>query len=305
MERTIRKPREPSWRHWERDPQVGVLCAAVPDLRHAYLGGERPAPSLLCGIDPERERKGLQDRRGHRPGGPTWRAGSAGQAFSSAPSWPRTLEVGFGRPASWSPSAPGPGAAPWRREMFPGRRDIPLQTCATWDAGRGFSPIWARRRKLSGLDAEVHEIALHFDDIAMAGDPGVGVVGGATGRTANEILSWKELLPLPGCGPGDVELFPCSYLGTILFAVVALTIVNTLQMSLYERMFRVRPFCAPWGTRPRQAGPAHPPRGVLPCPWVSGRGGERAGIGGGPEFFAEYGIDYVGIEMAGVDLAGN
>ena len=164
------------------------------------------------------------------------------------------------------------------------------------DAGVVFIDLGAGQ-KLSGLGAEVHEIALHFDDIAVAGDPG-SELWRRYGQGGNEILGWKELLPTLDAVL-ETSHFSMLILGVILFAVVALTIVNTLLMSLYERMFEFGMLRA-LGTRPRRLASLILME-TASLALVSSVMGSALGLAV-VCFFAGYGIDYVGIEFSGVTL---
>ncbi len=164
------------------------------------------------------------------------------------------------------------------------------------DAGVVFIDLGAAQR-LSGLGQEVHQIALHFDDIALAADPDFEFWQRYR-QDGNEILGWKELLPTLGA---VLEMSHTSMFIVliILFGVVALTIVNTILMSLYERMSEFGMLRA-MGTRPRRLALLILLE-VGSLALVSIAMGSVLGLAV-TGFFAQYGIDYVGIEFAGVTL---
>ncbi len=92
-----------------------------------------------------------------------------------------------------------------------------------------------RAQHMLGLGDEVHEIVLRLSDGSMGRDRTLPVWKNYS-RDGNEAVSWTVLLP-------EVELafelsdFATWLIGLILFGVVALGIINTLFMSLHERMF--------------------------------------------------------------------
>jgi ABC-type antimicrobial peptide transport system permease subunit len=98
-----------------------------------------------------------------------------------------------------------------------------------------------------GLPGQVHEIALKFTNVALAKDKSLPLwkqldAGG------NEALGWPELLPQLSAA-SELTDFSLFIVAVILFAVVSLGIINTLFMSLYERMFEFGVLRAV-GTRP-------------------------------------------------------
>jgi ABC-type lipoprotein release transport system permease subunit len=109
----------------------------------------------------------------------------------------------------------------------------------------------SQAQKVLNLDHEVHQIALKFKDRDLGrrrDDP----FWAAYSRDGNEAVGWADLVP-------QLEkVFRLSKIARIivfliLFGVVALGIVNTLFMSLYERMFEFGVLRAV-GTRPFSMG---------------------------------------------------
>lgn len=90
-------------------------------------------------------------------------------------------------------------------------------------------------QQMLGIGDEIHEIALLLNDGSLGRNNNLSLWEKYS-KDGNEALSWTKILP-------EVELalkvsqYATYILGLILFGVVALGIINTLFMSLYERMF--------------------------------------------------------------------
>ncbi len=106
-------------------------------------------------------------------------------------------------------------------------------------------------QKMLNLDSQVSMIALDFHDRDIGRRPG-DPFWAQYSKDGNEAIGWAELVP-------QLEkVFRLSKISqilvtVILFGVVALGIVNTLFMSLYERMFEFGVMRAV-GTRPFSMG---------------------------------------------------
>ncbi len=93
----------------------------------------------------------------------------------------------------------------------------------------------SRAQKLLGLGDNFHEIAVDFKNIKTAEDkasPFWKKYGGGD----NEAKGWPELVPELAAAK-DLNAFGIFLTAAILSGIVALGIMNTLFMSLYERMF--------------------------------------------------------------------
>ena len=162
------------------------------------------------------------------------------------------------------------------------------------DSSVGFVGL-KRAQSLLGMGDQVHEVAVRFSGVALAEDSGRGFRGRYS-RRGNEALGWRALMPQLDAAV-KIASFSSWIVGGILFAVVALGIINTLFMSLYERMFEFGVLRAV-GTRPvRMALVILFEAGALSVLSIL--------IGGAVGFGVTYaysvsGIDYVGIEFAGV-----
>ena len=114
----------------------------------------------------------------------------------------------------------------------------------------------------------------------------------------NEALSWTEILPQLQAA-FEISKFSKYIMGVVLFGVVVFGIINTLFMSLYERMFEFGVLRAV-GTRPLGMG-----RLIL---FEAGALAIVSIILGAilgfilTWIFTIVGIDYTGIEMMGVTI---
>ena len=102
----------------------------------------------------------------------------------------------------------------------------------TLDEGVAFIPL-AQSQELLGLEGHLHEIALRFAHIGMASDQSLALWERCR-RHGNEALGWRALLPELDAAL-SLSQFSMYRVGVVLFGVVALSIMNTLVMSLYER----------------------------------------------------------------------
>ncbi|HOW51545.1 MAG TPA: ABC transporter permease [bacterium] len=117
------------------------------------------------------------------------------------------------------------------------------------DGGMAFIPL-KRAQEMLKLEGGLHEIAFLFHDKLKSEDTALPLwtelsAGG------NEALSWTGLVSELAMMRSMTD-FSLFLVGIILFGLVSFGIVNTLFMSLYERMFEFGVMRA-IGTRPRQA----------------------------------------------------
>lgn len=108
-----------------------------------------------------------------------------------------------------------------------------------------------RAQQMLGLPGEVHQIALKFTDKRIGRDR-EHPFWDRHAKDGNEAVGWAELMPQLEKA-FDLANVSKWIVGLILFAVVALVIVNSLFMSLYERMFEFGVLRAV-GTRPLAMG---------------------------------------------------
>jgi ABC-type lipoprotein release transport system permease subunit len=164
------------------------------------------------------------------------------------------------------------------------------------DSGLAFIDLNSAQNIL-GLKGEIHEIALSFKTLDMAGDPALPFWSKySTG--GNKAIGWKEMVPQLD------SVIEMSYISTaitlfLVFGIVGLTIMNSLFMSLYERMFEFGVLRA-IGTRPVRMATIILLE-ALSLAVISMIIGLAIGFGF-TKYFSVYGIDYTGIEFAGVTI---
>jgi ABC-type lipoprotein release transport system permease subunit len=93
----------------------------------------------------------------------------------------------------------------------------------------------SKAQEMLGLGDQIHEIALRFTQSSYARDQNLYFWERYSGG-GNEAVSWTMLLPELEAA-FELSQFGTYIVGLILFGVVALGIVNTLFMSMHERMF--------------------------------------------------------------------
>ena len=155
----------------------------------------------------------------------------------------------------------------------------------------------AKAQQMLAIGNGVHEIALKFTSLAYAQDSALPFWG-AYSQHGNEALSWTEILPQL---EAILKMSRTSkyIMGIVLFGVVVFGIVNTLFMSLYERMFEFGVLRAV-GTRPlRMAQVILFEAGALAIVSI-GLGATLGWLV--TAIFVHRGIDYTGIEMMGVTM---
>ena len=164
------------------------------------------------------------------------------------------------------------------------------------NSGMAFVRI-EKAQEMLAIGNRIHEIALKFTSIAYTQDSTLPFWE-TYSEHGNEALSWTELM-----SQLTVVLEMTKYskyiMGVILFGVVIFGIINTLFMSLYERMFEFGVLRAV-GTRPfGMARIILFEAGALAIVSI--------GLGSVLGFLvtallAHTGIDYTGIEMMGVTM---
>jgi putative ABC transport system permease protein len=164
------------------------------------------------------------------------------------------------------------------------------------DSGLAFIDLKSAQNIL-GLKDEVHEIALSFKSLEMAGDPTLPFWKKYS-KNGNKAIGWKEMVPQLN------SVIEMSHISTaitlfLVFGIVGLTIMNSLFMSLYERMFEFGVLRA-IGTRPIRMA-AIILLEALSLSVISMIIGLIIGFGV-TKYFSVHGIDYTGIEFAGVTI---
>lgn len=152
-----------------------------------------------------------------------------------------------------------------------------------------------KAQQMLSLEGRAHEIAIKFHD-SKVGRNEEHPFWKKYSEDGNVAQGWTVLLPSLKAA-FDLAQFATLFIGLILFGVVALGIINTLFMSLYERMFEFGVLRAV-GTRPLAMG-----RLVIfeACALAVISVILGAALGGAIiTILASIGIDYSGIEYAGV-----
>ena len=167
---------------------------------------------------------------------------------------------------------------------------------AAMNSGMAFVRL-EKAQEMLALGKDVHEIAIKFTSIAYSQETTLPFWD-TYSQHGNEVLSWTELM-----SQLTVVLEMTKYskyiMGVILFGVVVFGIINTLFMSLYERMFEFGVLRAV-GTRPFgmarvilfEAGAL----AIVSIGLGTILGFVLTGV------LAHVGIDYTGIEMMGVTM---
>lgn len=167
---------------------------------------------------------------------------------------------------------------------------------AEMDQGMAFVRL-AKAQEMLGLGDAIHEIAIDFTGRGVARDE-QNPFWGKYSQGGNEALGWPRLFPQLAT-MFDWSQYSILIISIILFAIIALGIVNTLFMALYERMFEFGVLRA-IGTRPF---------GIWRMVVEEAGGLAVLSIGLGMVLglvvtfiFSRVGIDYRGIEMGGMTV---
>ena len=164
------------------------------------------------------------------------------------------------------------------------------------NSGMAFVRI-EKAQEMLAIGNRVHEIAIKFTSLVYTQDPDLAFWE-TYSEHGNEALSWTELMSQLTVVL-EITKYSKYIMGVILFGVVIFGIINTLFMSLYERMFEFGVLRAV-GTRPfGMARIILFEAGALAIVSI--------GLGSVLGFLvtallAHTGIDYTGIEMMGVTM---
>ena len=164
------------------------------------------------------------------------------------------------------------------------------------NSGMAFVRI-QKAQEMLAIGNNVHEIAIKFTDIAYSQDLTLPFWD-TYSQQGNEALSWTELMSQL-TAIFEMTQYSKYIVGVILFGVVVFGIINTLFMSLYERMFEFGVLRAV-GTRPF---------GMARVILFEAGALAVVSIGVGvilgfcvTALLAHIGIDYTGIEFVGVTM---
>jgi ABC-type lipoprotein release transport system permease subunit len=247
---------------------------------------------MLVGVDPAREKR-LSRVAAHIRRG-TFFEGAADRDIVIGSGLADRLGVGLGDRVVATVSQAGPGDLSQDMFLVSGIYRFGIREM---DEGLAFVRL-DKAQKMLGIGRGIHEIALKFKSIAFGSDK-AAAFWAEYSRNGNEAVGWTVLLPQLD---GVMRMLWVSlvFMAVILFGIVALGIINTLFMSLYERMFEFGVLRAV-GTRPSgvrrlivfEAGAL----AVLSIAM-------GASLGLGLTFaVSKIGIDYRGIEFAGTTFA--
>jgi ABC-type lipoprotein release transport system permease subunit len=118
------------------------------------------------------------------------------------------------------------------------------------DKGMAFVPL-KKAQEMLNLNNQIHEIAINFTNSEIA-QQSKHPFWQRYNRMGNRASSWTELMPQLEAALGLTD-FSTLIIAFILFGVVALGIINTLFMSIHERIFEFGVLRAV-GTRPGAVG---------------------------------------------------
>jgi lipoprotein-releasing system permease protein len=148
-------------------------------------------------------------------------------------------------------------------------------------------------QSILNLGTGIHEIALNFKDLNIPAQKKF-TIGTKYTRDGNVVIGWNKMFK-DLASILEFTGFSLGILGFILFGIIAFGIMNTLFMSLYERMFEFGVLRAV-GTRPSVVA-----RMILYEAFMLALVSSIAGVIMGLiliGFFSKYGIDYRGVEYA-------
>lgn len=184
---------------------------------------------MIVGVDPARE--GLLSEIDDNIRQGTFFSGSGERDIVIGSGLASILGIGLGDRIVATVSQAGSGDL--AQDMF---RVSGIYRFGIKEMDEGFAFIrLAKAQGMLGLGLGIDEIALRFKDIGFATRKG-NPFWAAYSTDGNEAVSWAVLLPQLR---EALDLFWVSlvFMAAILFGVVAFGIINTLFMSLYERMF--------------------------------------------------------------------
>ncbi len=283
---TVKKPEKLS-ALLDNDPQVKAWSPRA--LAYGMISSPANiAPAVVYGIEPLAERRVSKIAQAVKEGGYLEVSGGGANQILIGRKLAETMEAGIGDKLVATVSHAGTGGL--SQELFRvkgifefGDREMD---------GRMVFVNLETAQSLLGINKNFHEIAVRTDETAAdnfwkkySGD-------------GNESLGWKELLPEMSSAL-DFADFSTLILGVIIFAVVCVGVVNTLFMSIYERMFEFGILRAV-GTRSfSMAGII-----MLEAGWLSFFSMIIGAVLGWAVIYivSRTGIRYEGIELAGVTI---
>lgn len=92
-----------------------------------------------------------------------------------------------------------------------------------------------RAQEVFGLDGKLHQVAIRFTDPALARDRNLPLFKRLTTED-NEALGWLDLQPAIG-SMIEMTNYSTGIIAAILFALTSLGVINSMFMSIYERIY--------------------------------------------------------------------
>ncbi len=272
------------------DPQIGRFAPRV--MTSAMVSSPASMSSIvLWGIDPEREKHLSQIDEALTKG--EYVGDSSGRGLVVGSELAELLQVEEGERIVVTVSRPDGGLS---QELFR-VGGIYHFNSPELDQGMAFANIVKVRSMLGMTGGSLHEISFTVKDDRIAGDTS-HVFWDRYNFGDNRAVGWTELIP-QFAALLDMTDLSMWLLGFVLFGVVSLGIVNTLFMSLYDRMFEFGVLRAV-GTRPRNVWSLiFLEAGALAV--ISSALGIILGFAL-TLLFNRVGIDYRGIEFSGVTI---
>lgn len=93
----------------------------------------------------------------------------------------------------------------------------------------------AKAQSLLGMEGKVHQIAMQFNDPELSKDPELPLLQDLTNEDV-EALGWLDLQPAIGAMI-EMSRFSTMIVGLILFLLTSLGVINSMFMSIYERIY--------------------------------------------------------------------
>jgi ABC-type lipoprotein release transport system permease subunit len=196
---------------------------------------------MLVGVDPEQEKRVSRVDDNIRQG--DFFAGSNERDLVIGSDLAEVLEVALGDRVVVTVSQARTGEL--AQDMF---RISGIYKFGVKEMDKGFAFIrLTKAQRMLGIADGIHEIVLKFKAFGFATETG-NPFWERYSAGGNEAVSWAVLLPQLR-GVLDMVWVSLAFMAVLLFGVVAFGIINTLFMSLYERMFEFGVLRAV-GTRP-------------------------------------------------------
>ncbi|MDD5168089.1 MAG: ABC transporter permease [Syntrophales bacterium] len=245
----------------------------------------------INGIDPEREPRVSKVRQALRQG--QYLTGTSETEILIGWQLAQILEVEVGDRVVLTAAEAGGGDL--AQELFRVSGIVRFNS-RPMDQGMVFIPLHRAQRMLH-LNGDVHEVALRFKKLEDADNRTLPLWKDVS-RGGNEALAWRELVPQVQAIL-EMSSYGTLISGTILVAVIILSVINSMLMSIYERLFEFGVLKA-IGTRPKEIALMILLE-AMALAIISSVVGivTGAAISG---WFSQRGFDFAGMEYAGTTL---